>query len=147
MGATRSPAWTGEYPSTSWRYWVLTNRKPNSPKKTTVTDKLAAVKRGLRKKRRSSMGWLLRISTAAKAASTATPTAMALTVDTEDQPYTGAWMMPYSSDARPTTDNPAPSGSSGGAWGSRESGTAMAPPVSAKTTTGTLMRKTDPHQK
>src|SRR5579859_1508541 len=86
IGATRSPAWTGEYPSTSWRYWVLTNRKPNSPKKTTVTDKLAAVKRGLRKKRRSSMGWLLRISTAAKAASTATPTAMALTVDTEDQP-------------------------------------------------------------
>jgi DNA-binding transcriptional ArsR family regulator len=51
-----------------------------------------------------------------------------------------------------TPDDPAkersiPAGSSGRTVGLRKLGTSMAIPISARTTTGTLTRKTEPHQK
>src|ERR1700682_6091803 len=51
------------------------------------------------------------------------------------------------SDASPMTDRTAPTGSSFGADGSRESGMRYQPPMSPMITTGTLTRNTDPHQK
>src|SRR5579871_1643171 len=56
-------------------------------------------------------------------------------------------MTPYSSDDSPAIDSSAPTGSSRGAEGSRESGTRNQPPIRPMVTMGRLTRKTEPHQK
>src|SRR5271169_3934960 len=47
----------------------------------------------------------------------------------------------------PTTENTAPTGSSGACWGSRELGTRNRPATRATVMMGTLMKKIDPYQK
>ena len=52
----RSPAATGEYPSTFCRYSVRKNTVPNMAKNTAAATTFAAAKVGMRKKDRGSMG-------------------------------------------------------------------------------------------
>ena len=56
-------------------------------------------------------------------------------------------MIPYTSALSPAIDSNAPSGSSGAWIFSRDFGMRKKPATSATTTTNTLMRKIDPHQK
>src|SRR5947209_11153820 len=56
-------------------------------------------------------------------------------------------MMPYTRLTRPATDRTAPGASTRGLDGSLELGTIRYPARRAVRTTGTLTRKTDPHQK
>ena len=55
-GSARTPAESGLYPCTSWRYWVRTNRLPNRAKKVTVTAAAAAEKARTANTRRSMSG-------------------------------------------------------------------------------------------
>src|SRR5947207_15121408 len=71
----------------------------------------------------------------------------AVRINGSDQPCEGASMIPKTSEVSPTIDRTAPTGSSRGAEGSVELGTINRPAMSAKITTGTLTRKTEPHQK
>ena len=106
---------------------------------------LAAVNRGFSKKRMSSIGLEECSSHNTKAPSTTAPTANAVSVAGRGPPLVGASMTPQRKVARPTIDSRAPTGSSLGADGSRESGTRNQPPTRATMTIGTLTRNTDPH--
>ena len=65
----------------------------------------------------------------------------------DPQPLSGASMIPYTRAASPAMDSTAPRGSSGAWIFSRDLGIRKNPATSATTTTNTLMRKIDPHQK
>ena len=84
------------------------NTKPISAKNTSVTVRLAAVNRGLRKKRTSSIGCSTRRSQATKAVSASTATANAPRIGALVQPSLGASMMPQTSATSPTIESPAP---------------------------------------
>ncbi len=75
----------------------------------------------------------------------AAPNVTSVCVDV--QPWSGASMIPYTSALSPTIDSNAPSGSSGAWIFSRDRGMRKKPATSATTTTNTLMRKIEPHQK
>ena len=123
------------------------NTKPISAKNTSVTVRLAAVNRGLRKKRTSSIGCSTRRSQATKAVSASTATANAPRIGALVQPSLGASMMPQTSATSPTIESPAPVQSIGSACGLRELGTRKRPAMSAPITIGTFTKNTDPHQK
>src|SRR6266536_3088454 len=55
-GRSRTPACNGEYPNTNCKYCVKRKMTPNIVKKRIEMVALAVVKRGLRKKFRSSIG-------------------------------------------------------------------------------------------
>ncbi len=108
---------------------------------------LAALKRGLRKNRMSSIGWSVWSSQATNAPSNASPTANPARIAGAVQPCDGASITAHRKVASPAIDSSAPIGSSGGADGSRESGTSIQPPIRAMMTTGTLTRNTEPQKK
>ena len=60
------------------------------------------------------------------------------------QPFDGASMMAYSTNARPTIDSTAPTGSSFGADGSFDVGMRKTPAIRPITTIGTFTRNTEP---
>ena len=119
---------------------------PTNAKLTRVTAAPAALNRALRKKRRSSMGWVLRASQKTKPASSSTPPADAPTVAGLPQPLARASMIAYSSPTRPAVDSTAPAGSGRGADGSLEAGTMAQAAASAIAARGTLIRNIEPHQ-
>src|SRR6266496_1133423 len=55
-GSRCTPAESGPYPLTNWKYWVIRKMKPNRVKNDTVTAPLAALNRMLRNSRTSSIG-------------------------------------------------------------------------------------------
>ncbi len=63
-------------------------------KKTRVTAMLAPLKRGLRKKRTSSIGWVQCSSQAMKAASSTTPAVKPVSTAGSPQPWAGASITP-----------------------------------------------------
>src|SRR6266516_1696525 len=63
------------------------------------------------------------------------------------QPFDGASMIAQTSETRATIDSPAPAYSSGGAAGSRDSGTSDFDAIRVPTTKGMLTRKTAPQEK
>ena len=113
-------------------------------KKVRVIAELAALKRGLRKKLKSSIGWLECSSHQAKAVSTAAPTRKQTTVTGSVQPLRGASMIANSTMARPMIESTAPIGSRRGAEGSFESGIRKTPATRPKMTMGRFTRKTEP---
>src|SRR5947199_10655498 len=82
-----------------------------------------------------------------KEVSTTAARPKAVRINGSVQPCEGASMIPKTSETSPTIDRTAPTGSSTGAEGSLELGTINRPAMSAKITTGTLTRNTEPHQK
>jgi hypothetical protein len=92
------------------------------------------------------MGWSLRTSQAAKAASNNIPPANGARVLGLVQPCSGASMIPYSRTTRPAVDSAAPTGSGRGAVGSLEVGTTARTASRVTATMGRLIRNTDPHQ-
>ena len=93
IGATRRPACSGVYPRTNCRYCVRKNSEPKRAKNTRTIEMLAAVNRGFSKKVTSSIGWSLRSSQIAKAASTISANAKVTMVRDEVQPCDGASMI------------------------------------------------------
>jgi hypothetical protein len=108
---------------------------------------LAAVKRGSRKKRTSSMGCWARLSHAPKQISAATAMAKSPRTGKLVQPWLGASMMADTNDNRPKTDRAAPVQSTCWPSGLRDSGTSRRPARIATAATGTLTMNTEPHQK
>ena len=77
----------------NWKYWVIRKMKPDSAKNETVTEPLAAVKRGLRNRLRSSIGCSVRRSRAMNAASSTAVSAKPASVRALPQPWSGASMI------------------------------------------------------
>src|SRR6478609_2250250 len=116
-------------------------------KNTSVIAVVAAVNRGFLKNRRSSIGSLAFSSQNTNPSSTTIANANVTNVCVDVQPLSGPSMIPYTNAASPTIDSSAPSGSSGAWIFSRDLGMRKKPATSAITTTATLIRKIEPHQK
>src|SRR5581483_2843169 len=146
-GSSTAPALMVEYPSTDCRYCVRMNSTPNSAKNATVIAPLAALNRGFWKKCMFSIGLGLLSSQIMKATSTIAPMKKPVRISGAVQPCDGASMIAHRNAVNPTIDSSAPSGSSLGAAGSRDSGTRTQPATSPMITIGTFTRNTEPHQK
>ncbi len=108
----------------------------------------AAEKAGFLKYEMSMAGLLLRFSWRTNTTRTARPPMIGRSAEASVKSASSPpRMMPYTSSTRPTTESATPSGSSRPGFGSLESGTSTAMAITATTTTGTLTRKTEPHQK
>ena len=112
-----------------------------------MIEPLAAVNRMLRNRLTSSIGRAVLFSTKTNTARITTPVAMSPSVRPEPHPQFGAWMMLRISVAMPALDKISPRQSMGGALGSRDVGTAHAIIAATKAATGTMNKKTLPHQK
>ena len=146
MGSRRTPVCSAVYPSTDCMNWVSRNSEPIMAKNVSIRAPLAALNRGLRKKLMSSIGVDVWRSHTTNAASSTAAAAKAPSTCGSVQPWAPS-MIAHTRATRPTIDSTAPSRSTGGAAGSREVGTNSWPSTRATTTTGTLTRKTEPHQK
>jgi hypothetical protein len=111
--------------------------KPNSPKNASAIEMLAALNRGLRNSRTSSIGSGRRTCHQANTARMASAPPIPATVVADTQPCCGASMIDQVSSPIPATDRSAPSGSNRPASGSRDSGSSSRPAISATTATGT----------
>ena len=147
IGNMRIPACRAEKPSTVCRYWVIRNIEPNMAKNVMVMAALAAENRRFWKNRTSSIGYLLFSSQTMKVPITTKPMTKAVTTLLSPHPLAGASMMAHSSETSPMIERAAPTRSSRGASGSRDVGSRKRPAMSAPIVTGTLIRKTEPHQK
>jgi hypothetical protein len=96
---------------------------PNSARNTSMIAALAAEKRGLRKKRRSSIGLDDFSSHTKNPARSTAPTPKPVRISDEVHPWLGASMIAHSSAPRLTIDSAAPTGSRRGVVLSYESGT------------------------
>jgi len=109
-------------PGRTGGYCVRRKMAPKSAKNVTAIAPLAALKRGLAQNFRSSIGCSTRASHVKKAMSATAAIAKTRRVLPLVQPSLGASITAYSSAHRPTMERIAPTQSSRGAWGSRESG-------------------------
>ena len=107
----------------------------------------AAENRGSRNSFTSSDGNSTRRSQATNAARIAAPPSIAAQTTGRPKPCSPPLMMPYVRPTRPTTDSSTPTRSMRPGFGSRDSGTRAPTRARPSSTTGTLIRKTDPHQK
>src|SRR5439155_193519 len=92
----------------NWKYCVMRNVKPARVKNPVVIDPLAAVKRRLRKRLTSSIGWSMPRSTLTKIARMASPPAIVASVAPEPHPQFGPWMMPSTRAAMPALESTTP---------------------------------------
>src|SRR5256885_9132339 len=120
----------------NWKYCVMRNVKPARVKNPVVIDPLAAVKRRLRKRLMSSIGWSMPRSTLTKIARMASPPAIVATVAPEPHPQFGPWMMPSTRAAMPALESTTPRQSMGGAEGSLDVGTTDAITAAMTAATG-----------
>src|ERR1700730_17192631 len=120
---------------------------PASAKKATVTEPLAAVKRRLRNRLRSSSGAAVRRSQPMNAASRAQAAKQPMIVSNEPQPDPGASMIVNTSNAIAAVDSTSPGRSGRGACGSREVGTDQATNAAPSAATGTIAKKMLVHEK
>ena len=126
---------------------MTTKTNPNREKKANVTARLPAVKRMLVNTETSSIGWSMRRSQATKPASSRAATAKAAMLVGDVQPWTGPSMTAHTSTPMPAIEAKVPTGSKRLIVVSREVGTTRATAIRATAITGTLMNRTDPHQK
>ncbi len=141
---TTAPAFKGLKPWTDCRYWVRRNSEPKRLKKVRETAPLAALKRGLRKKRMSSIGLAECSSHQTNPPRMEKPATNAVRMGVDAHPLAGASMTPHRMAARPAMDRRAPTKSIRAPVGSRESGTKNHPPMRAAITMGTLTKNTEP---
>ena len=163
MGSSRSPLPMAFTPRTSWKYRGIAKKMPNIANETSVDSVVPQVNPADRNNRSSISGRITpprsdpplparlrpvsQRSQATRTASTATPAAMVPTAMESDQPSWPALMNPYVSAASPPLDRITPTASIRGRSALRDSGSKTATAMTASTTTGTLIRKTEPHQK
>ena len=115
--------------------------KPKRQKKAIVTEPLAAVKRGLRKRPTSSIGAEVRRSHITKAASRTVAIAKPPSVRALPQPWLGASMIVKISSPIAAVENTSPPRSIRGACGSRDVGTTEATKTAAAAATGAIAKK------
>ncbi len=144
-GSSRSPVDCASLPCTTCRNGEMRNITPVIPKPTTMKATVAHENRALRKRFRSTSGNFTRSSHATKAAISSAPPTSGTYTCALPQPRTGSSMMAYTTAVTPTTSRTAPSQSRRRGFGSLLSGTKNHVPMSARTTTGPLIRKMDPH--
>src|SRR5579864_4870407 len=130
-GRVATPALSGSYPWTSWKYWVIRNMNPNSPKKASAIAPLAAENLALVNSRTSSIGSGRRAWQRANQARIAADPANPPSVADDAQPCVGASITVQTSSPTPATDNSAPTGSNRPASSSRDSGSSQAPATRA----------------
>ena len=102
--------------------------KPNSPKNASAIAPLAALNRGLRNSRTSSIGSGRRACHPANSARMTSAPKIPPSVVADSHPCPGASMIDQVSSVIPATDSTAPSGSNRPAFGSRDSGSSSRPP-------------------
>ena len=147
-GAVMNPAFSGEYPSTNWKYWVSRNVEPNRAKKVSVIVADAAEKRGCAKKRTSSIGCVVVQLPPDEDPEDGDPAGEARRCTCGSlHPCSGASMIAVQQQRRgPTIESTAPTGRAalGGivGVGDQEPGE-----HEAMAQSGTLIRNTDPHEK
>src|SRR5256885_7144890 len=115
--------------------------KPKRQKKAIVTEPLAAVKRGLRKRPTSSIGAEVRRSHITKAASRTVAIAKPPSVRPLPQPWLGASMIVKISSPIAAVENTSPPRSIRGACGSRDVGTTKVTKTAAAAATGAIAKK------
>src|SRR5207237_5883326 len=112
--------------------------KPKRQKKAIVTEPLAAVKRGLRKRPTSSIGAEVRRSHITKAARRTVAIAKPPSVRALPQPWLGASMIVKISSPIAAVENTSPPRSIRAACGSRDVGTTAATNTAAEAGTGAI---------
>ena len=134
------------------RYCGSRNNTPNIPKMPAAASTIPTLKVRERNRPRSISGWpfgraVRKASQATKAASTASEMIDGTTALAEPQPLSPASTRPYIRRARPALESETPTTSMLGLRSLRDCGTKMAAAVRPIRTTGTFIRKTQPHQK
>ena len=125
---------------------------PNRANDTIVDSAVPQVKLADRNSARSTSGWPFgRLVTCrsqpTNPASTTAPASMVAMAVRSDHPFCPVLITPYVSAVRPALDSSTPGTSSRSRRSLRDSGIAAATAITAITTTGTLIRNTEPHQK
>src|SRR6266566_5788261 len=121
---------------------------PDIAKKLRPIAAAADDSRGSRKSRTSSDGCSVLDSCTQNTASTARPAAIGpITPRSSHEPASPPLMIPYTSNTRPAIDSSTPGKSTRPGDGLFDSGTSMAMAATAIAVRGTLIKKTDPHQK
>ena len=146
-GRIRVPVDRASYPRITWKYWVTRKMKPASEKKVTVTAPLAALNRRSANRLTSSMGCSARRSATTNATRSTAVTANPTIVAVDPQPRVGASMIVHTSRPSIALESTRPRRSSGGAAGSRDSGTKNAARAAATRARGASARNTLPHEK
>ncbi len=145
-GMKARPVSVGENSSTNWRCWVSTSISPPVAKVSRTSEKLAPVNTRLRNSLIGTIGASVRTCRTANPASAATATASAPSVPGLVKPSRGSTMIDQTSAVMPTIDSTMP-GRSGRRHGPLDSGISSTAARTATAATGTLSRKTAPHQK
>src|SRR5205085_3831759 len=101
-GNNLTPAPTGEYPWTSWKYSVMKNTVPKSAKNTAAATKLAAANVRIRKNDRGNIGDSLRASMMKNAASTIAASANEPRIIPSVQPRLLPSIRPYTRNSSPS---------------------------------------------
>ena len=160
-GSVRSPLPSASVPRTSWKYCGIANRMPNIANDTSVArivpqanpaernsdSSISGRTRPTAEPPLASLRWVSRCSQATSPASTTAPAAIVASAVGSVQPSWPARMTPYVSAISPALEITTPAQSTRGRSALRDSGIRKVTAISANSTTGTLIRNTDPHQK
>src|SRR6202167_725758 len=151
IGSSRRPLPSELAPRTSWKYCGSAKNRPNIANDRSVTRIVP---------QRNPTDWnsarstsdcppraVIRRSTSTNRASGTRPPAMVASAVALPQPFSPALMHPYVTAISPALEISTPSTSIDGRLAGRDSGSRKITATSATTTTGTLIRKTEPHQK
>ena len=151
-GNSRSPLPSGVAPRTSWKYCGAVKNRPNIANDTNVIRIVPHRKLATPNSDRSTSGWLplrraANRSHQTKPARTASPATIVASARVSVQPSWPALMNPYVRAVSPALEITMPGKSKRGRFEARDSGSRSVTAASAIATTGTLIRKTEPHQK
>ena len=150
-GRSRRPLPRASAPSTPWKYCGMEKISPNIANETAVARMVPQEKLGERNNSRSRSAWpCLRIVLRSQSTNTDSrmrPASSGSNAVTETQPFSPASMAPYVTPTSPRLEMTMPLPSRRGRSAPRDSGMNTTTAIRASTTTGTLIRNTDPHQK
>ncbi len=144
---TSRPACSGVKPATSWKRWVVTSSMPPMANMAKAAASTPAVKAGLRKIAKSSRGYGRRAWRRANNQPPTTATASAANARGQDGAACATSFMATMSPDSVTSASTDDSRSQGLPCSTAPFGAKTNVPIKARTTTGTLMRNTEPHQK
>ena len=151
IGSSRRPLPSELAPRTSWKYWGSAKNRPNIANDRNVTRIVPHRNPTDLNSARSTSDCppraVIRRSTSTNPASRMRPTAMVASAVALPQPFWPALMHPYVTAIRPALETSTPGTSMDGRFAERDSGSRKLTATSAMITTGTLIRKTEPHQK
>ena len=147
-GSIRNAARTGVSPSTSCRYWASMSWSPTRENTPSSTPSTPVVNSRRRNSETSSSGVSSRVCRRANQASSPTPVRRTATATGNGIRLPDpASFSPNASARMPSTDSAALVASHGFGSASRDSGSIRTATGSATSSSGTLIRKTEPHQK